>query len=296
MLNAEWLKLTRRPMTWILLSVFLTLMVVYFSAWFLVVALHEGTFTGGAVRLEVLSAVQIAQLRLQLSFPGIFGAVLGWVNGVGGICAVIMTAGMMGSEYTWGTLRMQLSRNPNRRRYLFIKLGALLLLFLAGIIIALSVGALMVLMYGTILGNVGRISALDLLQLPLSIARALYVLLPYVLFTFTCAIFGRSVIAGAGGGLVFLSLDASLGSVAALAKFDPAIQFLYELLIQPNINTLVVLNSSNYGLDQAILVRSLDLTLLPTPLHATLVVGVYSGFFLFASQRLLEGRDLGGAG
>ncbi len=295
LLAAEWLKLSRRPMAWVLLAAFLGLMLLYLATWALVVALHTGALSGGSARFQVLGDSQIAELRRQLSFPGIFGAVLGQVNSTGGICAIILAAGFLGSDYSWGTLRILLTRAPSRAAYLLAKLITLLLGLLAAILLALLLGAALALLCSAALGLPGHLSARDLLALPLGVLRSLFVILPYVMSTMASAIFGRSVLAGVGGGLIFLALDVSAGSINALGAVNPLVRLLVNLLLQPNINTLVVLNSQLFGLDQSVLASSLDLSLLPSPLQASVVIAVYCGLFYWSAYRLLLRRDLAGA-
>src|SRR5215207_7221843 len=105
LIRAEWFKLARRPMAWVLLAVLLVLLVLLRRVAFMAVALHDGIFSGGEIRLSVLAEAQVQQFRQQISFPGIFGAALGHINSVGGICAIVLAAGALGSEYSWGTLR-----------------------------------------------------------------------------------------------------------------------------------------------------------------------------------------------
>jgi ABC-2 type transport system permease protein len=136
---------------------------------------------------------------------------------------------------------------------------------------------------------------LALLALPLGVLRSLYVLLPYVLCTVACSILGRSVVAGALGGFLFLAADAGLGALSFLAGLGGPVGFLLNLIVQPNINTLIVLNSQSFGLDPAALTRTMDLTTLPSPLQAALVIGVYSALFFASAYRLLLRRDIGGA-
>jgi ABC-2 type transport system permease protein len=295
LIAAEWLKLTRRPLAWVLLVLFLALFVLYLTLWFLVIALHEGIFSGGATRFEVLAPAQLAQLKLQLSLPGVFGTVLGQFNSSGGIFAIILAAAAIGSDYHWGTLRTLLVRAPSRRLYLLAKLISLMLALAAALLITLVVGSLLALLFSRILGLPGIVAPRDLLLLPLGIGRALYVVLPYVLLTIASAVFGRSVIAGVGGGLTFLALDVSAGSLGSLGAIDDMLLVAVNLLLQPNINTMVVLNSKLYGLDQSVLASSLDLSLLPPPWHATLVIAVYCVLFFFGAMRLIEARDVGGA-
>ncbi len=297
LLHAEWFKLVRRPVVWLLLALFLLLMLFYFGLIFLLIAFHDGLFTGGETRIEILSPLLIDEYRRWITFPGVYGAVFSQVNSIGGICAIILAAAALGSEYGWGTLRLQLARQPRRGLYLGAKIAALLLVLLSGIAIALLVGTLLALLFSSLTSDFGRLSATHLLLLPFAALRALYVILPYAMVTIASCAFGRSVLAGAAGGLVFLTFDVSLGGFSLFLNENPAMQFLYNLLLlQQNINTLVVLNSSAFGLDAALLVQNLDLALLPHPLQATLVIAVYSALCFVAAYFWLARRDLGGAG
>jgi ABC-type transport system involved in multi-copper enzyme maturation permease subunit len=293
LISAEWFKLSRRPLAWVLLVVFLALLLLLLLSEFLVVALHDGVFSQGA-QLSLLREEQVVQFRLHLGFPGIFGAVLGHVNGVGGICAIVLAAGAMGSEYNWGTLRTQLARQPNRARYLVAKLVALLLVLIAGITIALLLGALLALLFGMALASTTGALTVGWLALPMGVLRSLFVLLPYVMFTIACSILGRSVVAGAAGGFLFLVADVGLGALSFLASLGGLVGLILNLIVQPNINTLIVLNSQSFGLDPAILTRTMDLSLLPSPLHATLIIGFYSLLFFAYAYRSLLRRDITG--
>jgi ABC-type transport system involved in multi-copper enzyme maturation permease subunit len=295
-LGAEWLKLRQRPLAWGLLVIFLGLLLLYLVLWFLVVALHDGAFTGGTQRIMVLGDAQIDELRRQLVLPGMFGAVLGQFNSIGGLLAIILAAGALGSDYSWGTLRIMLTRAPDRSAFLLAKCVALLFVLLAGLLIALGVGSGLALIFSWFLGSGDGLRLRDLLVLPLGIARALFVVLPYMLATLACAAWGRSVLAGVGGGLLFLAVDISAGSLNTLAAINPLVRNVTNLLLQPNINTLVVQNSQLFGLDQSILVSSLDLSSLPPWPQAVLVIAIYSGLFYFSAWRLLRRRDIGGAG
>jgi ABC-2 type transport system permease protein len=290
---AEWLKLRRRPMAWALLAIFLGLLLLAQGLWALVLALHLGAI--GGVQLDALAPAQLEQIKLQLSFPGVFGAVLGQVNGSGGILAIILAAGALGSDYSWGTMRTLLARAPARGTYLLAKTLALLLGLLLAILIALAIGALLALVTSAWLGLPGQLSGRDLLALPVGIARALLVILPYLLATLACAAWGRSVLAGVGGGLIFLALDVGAGSLSSLGLVNELVRFMLNLLLQPNINTLVVLNGQLFGLDQAVLASALDLASLPSPLQATLVVLLYCAGFAYTAWRSLARRDVTGA-
>ncbi|NTU81682.1 MAG: ABC transporter permease subunit [Chloroflexales bacterium] len=290
---AEWLKLRKWPVAWALLAAFLGLMSLSLGLWALVVALHEGVI--GGVRIAALGEAQLAQIKLQLSFPGIFGAVLGQVNGTGGLLAIFLAAGSLGGDFSWGTLRTLLARAPGRGAYLLAKLLALLAGLLVAVLIALAVGALIALAASAWLGLPSQLTARDLLALTVGVGRALFVILPYLLATMACAAWGRSVLAGAGGGLIFLALDVGAGSLGSLGKVSDLALFMVNLLLQPNINTLVVQNGRLFGLDQSVLASALDLALLPSPLQATVVVAAYCAFFGYGAWRWLAKRDVTGA-
>lgn len=290
---AEWLKLRAWPVAWALLATFLGLMTLSLGLWALVVALHEGVI--GGVSIAALSEGQLAQIKLQLSFPGIFGAVLGQVNGTGGLLAIFLAAGSLGGDFSWGTLRTLLARAPGRGAYLLAKLLALLAGLLVAVLIALAVGSLIALAASAWLGLPSQLTARDLLALPIGVGRALFVILPYLLATMACAAWGRSVLAGAGGGLIFLALDVGAGSLGSLGQVSDLALLLVNLLLQPNINTLVVQNAQLFGLDQSLLASALDLALLPSPLQATIVVATYCLLFGYGAWRWLAKRDISGA-
>lgn len=293
LLKAEWIKLVHRPMTKTLLLIFLLMTALILSLYFVVVGLALGSF---GFQVALFNPVQIEQYRLQLSFPGMFGAILGQVNGIGGICAIIITAGAIGSEYNWGTLRAQLARQPNRAMYLTAKLIAIMLLLLIAILLAQALGLVLAFVFGGLLGSVGSVSAGDLINLPIAILRSLYVLLPYVLFTAACSIFGRSVLAGTAGGMIFLTTDLVLGGLSFLPNTDGLLAFIYSLLVQQNINSLVVRNAYSFGLDPSIaLSRFLDLAILPSQLQAVIVIAVYCLSFGATAYYWFLKRDLTGA-
>jgi len=120
----------------------------------------------------------------------------------------------------------------------------------------MGLAAVLGLLFGMLLPDTTDNVPTSLLALPLGVLRALYVLLPYVLCTVACSILGRSVVAGAVGGFLFLLADAGLGALSFLAGLGGPISFLLNLIVQPNINTLIVLNSQSFGLDPAALIRA----------------------------------------
>jgi ABC-type transport system involved in multi-copper enzyme maturation permease subunit len=292
LVRAEWLKLTRRPLTWVLLAVFLGLLLLQILAQFVIVHLAGNIGLGGDT---TVFGAQLEEMRRRSAFPGLFGGVFGHINGLGGVFAVILTAGAMGSEYSWGTLRTQLARYPARGRYLIAKLVTLLALLVVAMLLALLLGSAVGGALGALVGRMGALGVRDIAVLPLAILRALYILLPYVLLTLCFTIIGRSLLVGVAGGLLYLVFEAGFGTFAAFARFGGLWRAIYNLTIQQNINTLVQLNSHTFGLRPEEVTPTLDLTQLPSPLQATLVVALYSAGFLATALYLLRKRDITGA-
>lgn len=290
LIRAEWLKLTRRPMTWVLLVIFLGLLVLQSLSQFFFVLMGPG----------VLPASQYTEFQRRAVFPGAIGAVFGHINGLGGIFAVILAAGAMGNEYAWGTLRTHLARYPSRRDFLLAKILALLLLLLAAMLITLVFGVLVSLglgmlgqQAGVLPHGAGMPGLSSLLPLPLALLRALFVLLPYVLLTVAFSVVGRSLIVGLAGGLLYLVFEAGFGALTTLSILGGFWRTIYNLFIGQNINTLILLNNHDFGLHPEAL-SPIDLSGIPSPLQATLVVSCYCAVFLATALHFLRTRDIGG--
>lgn len=285
LIRAEWLKLSRRPLSWILLIIFLLLLAAQvFTQFALVTRLPDRTGVAGA---------QIEEWRRGLAFPGIFATTLSHVNGVGGIFAVIFAAGAMGSEYSWGTLRTQLARDPARGRYLLAKLATIMLMLAVATLLALLVGVASAAALAPLLGHAIAISVEDLLRLAIAVVRALYVLLPYVLLTLYATLFSRSLLAGLSIGLFYIIIEVSFGALALLRVLGGFWALAYNLTIGQNINTLTLMNRHAFGLRPET-TAPLDLAQLPSPLQATLVIAVYCVALLILSLHLIRSRDVTG--
>ncbi|PMP80193.1 MAG: hypothetical protein C0183_13825 [Roseiflexus castenholzii] len=287
LIRAEWLKLSRRPLSWILLTIFLVLLVVQ-------VLVQFALTVSMPVRSGVVSA-QFEEWRRGILFPGIFATALSHVNGLGGIFAVIFAAGAIGSEYSWGTLRTHLARDPVRERYLLAKLATIMLALAAATLLAVALASLLGVIVAPLLGASVRISSGDLANLIMGVLRALYVLLPYVLLTVYAALLTRSLLGGLAVGLSYIIVEAGFGALALLRVLGGVWALVYNLTIGQNINTLTLMNRHAFGLRPET-TAPLDLSQLPSPLPATLVVAVYSALFLFLSLHLFRSRDITGPG
>jgi len=287
LIRAEWLKLSHRPLSWILLILFLVLLVAQILTQFALTL-------GMPVRSGIVSA-QFEEWRRGVLFPGIFATALSHVNGLGGIFAVIFAAGAIGSEYSWGTLRTQLARDPARDRYLLAKLTTIMLMLATATLLATLLAALLSAVLSPILGSAISITPGDLMNLIVATLRALYVLLPYVLLTAYATLLTRSVLGGVAIGLSYIIVETGFGALALLRVLGGVWALVYNLTIGQNINTLTLMNRHAFGLRPET-TAPLDLSQLPSPLQATIVVAVYSAFFLAFALILFRRRDITGPG
>jgi len=249
---------------------------------------------GMPVRSGIVSA-QFEEWRRGVLFPGIFATALSHVNGLGGIFAVIFAAGAIGSEYSWGTLRTQLARDPARDRYLLAKLTTIMLMLATATLLATLLAALLSAVLSPILGSAISITPGDLMNLIVATLRALYVLLPYVLLTAYATLLTRSVLGGVAIGLSYIIVETGFGALALLRVLGGVWALVYNLTIGQNINTLTLMNRHAFGLRPET-TAPLDLSQLPSPLQATIVVAVYSVLFLAFALILFRRRDITGPG
>jgi ABC-type transport system involved in multi-copper enzyme maturation permease subunit len=285
LIRAEWLKLTHRPLTRFLLGAFLTFLALQSVAYALIVVAHSAGLTQ---MTPAFGPDQLEEYRRRAIFPGMIGAALGHINGLGGVFAVVLAGAAMGSEYDWGTLRTQLARTPDRRRYLLAKLITLVLLMMAGALITVVFGLVLGAILGRVVGSASMPDAATLAAIPLAFARALYVLLPYVLLAVCLATLRRSLLFGVAGGLVYLAFEAGFGAFAIFSALGEPWRTLYGLTIGQNINALTALNSQAFGLHPEVLATGLRGELLPSAFQATVVVGCYCAMLFLATVRFLR--------
>ncbi|GAB4126737.1 MAG: ABC transporter permease subunit [Roseiflexaceae bacterium] len=286
-IRAEWLKLARRPLTLVLLAVFLILLVLQ--------QLSQSVLAILLTTNQSALTPQVEEYLRRSTYPGVIGSAFGHINGLGGFFAAILAAGAMGSEYAWGTLRTQLVRQPNRVQFLLAKAITIMLLLAVGSLFAIALACLLGLLTSPLAGATGSLSAMDILMIPVALLRALLVLLPYVLLTICFTIMGRSVLVGVAGGLGYLVLEGGFGALASYARLGGLWQIAYNLTIGQNINTIVVENSRTFGLRPET-TGLLAVDLLPPFGQAIAVVLLYSASFLTTALYLIRRRDIGGAG
>ena len=281
MIGAEFLKLRKRQMTWVLLSILVGIIVLV-NLLLLAISKVKTPGTGlGAGNIAALLGLQSA-VPFAFSMMASFGTVL----------AIILTASSMGGEYNWKTIRPALVSSESRFKFIIAKLVSLGILILIGMLIAVIAGFIMGLITTGLGGNAysfGCLTGSYIWTQFLQYWRTFYVIMPFALLGFMMAIVGRSAMPGiaTGIGVVFLEAIITTFMTAAggwIAKV-PA------YLLNANMTAITALNKlpgrfggGGGGTD----------TTIPSLTHAFVILGLYSVIFLVFSFYLFRKRDVTG--
>jgi ABC-type transport system involved in multi-copper enzyme maturation permease subunit len=281
MIGAEFLKLRKRQMTWVLLSILVGIIVLV-NLLLLAISKVKTPGTGlGAGNIAALLGLQSA-VPFAFSMMASFGTVL----------AIILTASSMGGEYNWKTIRPALVSSESRFKFIIAKLVSLGILILIGMLIAVIAGFIMGLITTGLGGNAysfGFLTGSYIWTQFLQYWRTFYVIMPFALLGFMMAIVGRSAMPGiaTGIGVVFLEAIITTFMTAAggwIAKV-PA------YLLNANMTAITALNKlpgrfggGGGGTD----------TTIPSLTHAFVILGLYSVIFLVFSFYLFRNRDVTG--
>ncbi len=203
--------LLRRPLTWLLAAIFLSLIGTAYLGLYLVAYLMPAD---EAALPPALRGAMAEMLRLPYAPWMGLSALL--ENGP--LVVLLLGAGASASEYAWGTLRTVLIRTPRRRRWLLSRWGAALLT--VGIGVGLGLLASLLLSVQTHLLST-RTLVLPLADLPWGrlLERSLRAWLglgAYLALGLLLGVATRSTPAALGGGVALALGEQILGALLAL--------------------------------------------------------------------------------
>jgi ABC-2 type transport system permease protein len=212
-----------------------------------------------------------------------------------GIFLLVVSARLVGMEYSGGTIRVLLGRGAGRLRLLLAKLGALLLLglvLLAGYLV-LAVGSvtLSVLAWEGSLAKLTALPAQVWADGRLLLLAALASIAIAVLIGATSAMLGRSLAFGLGAALAFFPADNLLVEICSLLAGltrQRAFADLTAYLLGPNLNVLPHAMLAGRGAHAAFAVPAVPVT----AAHAWLVVAGWAAAMLAAAITAAKVRDV----
>lgn len=139
--SAEFLKIRKRPATWVLL--FLWIAVVALIGYFLFYATSSATMEGvpeeQAAQMEAFNESIINGLLPENLLANLFST--SGVFGIGGSLALILGALAAGSEYGWGTMKTALTQRPGRLGFLAGKTLSFILVLALFVLVGIATGA-----------------------------------------------------------------------------------------------------------------------------------------------------------
>jgi len=214
LMAAEFFKLRKRMMTWVLALILVGLVVLLYSVLWNISG--RVTFFGDREANGIRYTGQ--DLRRALFMQGAVPFSLAIASTFGTLLAVILAAGSIGSEYAWGTVRLMATASRGRLRLLAARVVVVSLLIAAGTLAAVAVA----LAYSAIITftsggtDFSFVTAGFVKEQLFSYGRTLFVMSPYVSFAFAAAIIGRSTLAGVGTGMGVAFLEPLISNLMRL--------------------------------------------------------------------------------
>ncbi len=199
-------KLRYRPMTWVIFG--------------MITAMLSGLMTLGYIVTRTMQrppGVSLDEHVESFLFPGVFQEGFSIIGGFGFILVVVIAAAIIGSEYSWGTVRVLVGSGVPRTRLLAAKLVTVLLvttaLTLTGFV-AFTMTSLGISLLGGHAINTSWLDGAAVVDLSLMIARTIFTLLVPALLAFTVAVLSRSLAAAIAVGIGFMIAE-SIGELGA---------------------------------------------------------------------------------
>lgn len=190
LVRMELLKLAKRPMTWVLALLLLS-----------IIGLGP---VGGVLELRSVDEAARTDMLNNLTLPGIIPWFAQTLYIFASIMLVIFAASTIGSEYSWGTLRPFLATGMPRVRFLAAKLLALALVGLAFTALPLLLCALLAVPIALLNDRPAFGFTVDLawlLDLVAIVGRCYLAVMTPALIAFMIGLAGRSQAAGIGAAL-----------------------------------------------------------------------------------------------
>lgn len=210
--RGELRKLLLRPATRTILGLFaLGLIVIYAAVGVAAGAMPEGTSSGDLAPL--------------LTFPAAYHGLLAFFPLFGGIGLAIYAGLVIGSEWSWGTLRLAFIRGEGRTRYVLTTFAAIAVLALGGLVLLFGLGVGVAVVAGRLSGfPIGNLAdPATLASLPRGLALAWLGMLLIASIAFATNAIVRSQVAGLGlvVALVFGEQFAAIVAPPELLRFAP---------------------------------------------------------------------------
>jgi len=284
LIAAEFFKLRKRMMTWVVAGIMVGLVVLLYSVlWSTSVRVQTFGERHGFTGLD---------LRRALFLPGAIPYGLQIVGGFGAILAMILAAGSIGSEYAWGTVRLAATASSGRMRLLTAKLVVVFGFTAVGTLLAVAVALIYSYIIATYYGEASAsfVTGTFVRDQLASYGRTMLVLSPYISFAFAVAVIGRSTLAGVGSGLGLAFIEPVVGGLMRLG--GSPWKDIPDYFLSTNRQVVMLQNAVPAVLPRIGGGDSVDAGAL-SPFYAGLLLATYTVVFIALALIVFRRRDIG---
>lgn len=273
--GAEFLKLRKRPATWILALIWFSLVVLfgYVLTYLFFVNASEELVPPGADSDSFLKALLPENL--------LSNVLAGFPSNGGGPIVLILGVLAMGSEYGWETFKTSLTQGPGRLKVFFGKMLALAVLIAGFVLLAFAAGAAS--SFGVALIEDARVEWPPLAGVLRALGAGWLIAALWTSLGVFLATLFRSTALAIGLGLVYAILLEGIAAtlLASDEKYDPIRKALL------NENSYALINQFDSPLPEGFSVPSS----IVEPTQGALVLGAYTLGFILISALLFWRRD-----
>ena len=282
MLAAELLKVRGRWMPWVLCLILVAMLALTtfgpYVSW---------ENSGGSFLQE--------EERHAFVLPWSLTSSLNTIQSLGSILLAVVAASLVGTEYSWGTVRSCLVRGQTRSGYLLAKLLGLVTVGLALLLAAFAVGVIFTVITTRLADQPITLDVTDgpsLPEVPLMFLRTAFSVLPYALLAFLLAELFHSTAAGVGGGLVYVFVEGIL--LAILGNIGGVAADMRLFLVGHHVNAVMELNriGSESIYSGFVLRPQLEASELLPAAQAAAAVAAYCVFLAGTALWLFQRRDV----
>ncbi len=272
LVSMERMKIVKRPMTWItFLIIVLGTAAIVFIAY---LTIHASNVRPDEKATRITNFTWPTGITRSFDIGGFLGQIV----------LVVVAASLVGSEYSWGTIRVMVGTGASRTKLLLAKLITLTvapLIFLLGAVAAGSLAALINTVAGGHTLTLGTVNGAWWGDLALMILRSWFALWVMVVLAFSIASLTRSVAAGIAVGIGWPFLEQILAALIGL--IGNIGDEIHKWLISTNTNALTTRNGFGH--------HTVDPNT-PGAWHAFLVLVVYSAVLLVVTFVVFRRRDI----
>ena len=260
-------KLAHRPLAWAVFALPAVLALVGLALGYLT-ARAQGT---------------LPSVLPHISPPGYLPNIFGALEMLGPICVAVLAAGLIGSDYSWGMMRVQVATGAPRARLLGAKLLALAVALAAWIVVAVAaatVSSVAITLFSGHALSFGQVGATWFGQLGLMFGRTWLVLAAWMSIAVLASVAGRSLAAGIAAPIVWQVLEGILFSVLGAAGSFGA-----------HVSALLLMSNARTFTSHNVFGAAPQLPGLLSQSHAVAVLGAYVALTLAVALVIFVRRD-----